>query len=196
MQPQIDGSSKTTAFYPPIAVDQKNRSGRGSRYKSRNFPFQEVPRVASASFVLSAPADGGLFWRSSCPPFLFSSSARPSLVVLANYRMSKQPAFVRLFLHPKGSVEWGMIFSLLRRQSGGKCQECSQSPLSTGITAERFYPDFENKILATRGKLLSSSWLLGPELYFFSILIRAVGMRFSTGPNCVNLSYFRQLVIP
>jgi len=27
---------------------------------------------------------------------------------------------------------------------------CSHSPVSTGITAERFYPDFENKILATR----------------------------------------------
>jgi len=31
-------------------------------------------------------------------------------------------------------------------------QECSQSPVSTGITSERFYPDFENKILATRGE--------------------------------------------
>jgi len=45
-----------------------------------------------------------------------------------------------------------MVFPLLRRQSGGKCQECSQSPVSTRITAERFYPDFENKILATRGE--------------------------------------------
>jgi len=45
-----------------------------------------------------------------------------------------------------------MVFPLLRRQSEGKCQECSQSPVSTGITAERFYLDFDNKILATRGK--------------------------------------------
>jgi len=52
MRPQIDGSSKTTTFYPPIAVDKKDRSGKGSRYKSRNFPFREVPRVASASSVL------------------------------------------------------------------------------------------------------------------------------------------------
>jgi len=51
-----------------------------------------------------------------------------------------------------GSGEWGMVFPILRRQSGGKCQECSQSPVRTGITAERFYLDFENKILATRGE--------------------------------------------
>jgi len=51
MRLKIDGSSKTTAFYPPITVDQKDRSGRGSRFKSRNFPFREGPRVASASFV-------------------------------------------------------------------------------------------------------------------------------------------------
>jgi len=35
-----------------------------------------------------------------------------------------------------------MVFPLLRRQSGRKC---SQSPVSTGISAEKFYPDFENK---------------------------------------------------
>jgi len=46
MRPQIDESSKTTAF------SHQDRSGRGSRYKSRNFPFREVPRVASASSVL------------------------------------------------------------------------------------------------------------------------------------------------
>jgi len=45
-----------------------------------------------------------------------------------------------------------MVFPLLPRQSGGKCQECSQSPVST--TAERFYPDFENKVLATLGESL------------------------------------------
>jgi len=64
---------------------------------------------------------------------------------------------------------WGMVFPLLRRQGGGKCQECSRSPDSTGIIAERFYPDFENKIVATRGEVYgklwsSSSWLVGPEL--------------------------------
>jgi len=61
-----------------------------------------------------------------------------------------------------------MVFPLLRRQSGGKGQECSQSPVSTEITAERFYPDFENIILATRreglGSGSSSSWLVDPEL--------------------------------
>jgi len=87
MRHQIDGSSKTTAFYPPIAVDQKDRSGRGSRYKSRSFPSREIPRVASAFSVLG----------EGCP---------------------------RLFLHPKvfGSGEWGMVFPLLRRQSGEKFQ--------------------------------------------------------------------------
>jgi len=55
-----------------------------------------------------------------------------------------------------------MDFPLLRRQSGEKCQECSQSPVSTGITAERFYPDFENKILATRGKGLGEIVILLP----------------------------------
>jgi len=136
-----------TRLIPPIAVDQKDRSGRVSRYKSMNFPFWEVSYWR--------PLTEGLFWRFSWPPFLLSSSARPSLVVLVNYRMSKQPAFVRLFLHTKvfgelGSGKWEMVFPLLHRQSGGKCQECSQSPVRTGITAERFYPDFENKILATR----------------------------------------------
>jgi len=98
MRPQIDESSKTTAIYPPIAVDQKDRSGRGICYKSRNFLFMEVLRVASASSELG---EGCPHWRrgSSCPPFLLSSSGRPSLVVLANYRMSKQLAFFRLFLH-------------------------------------------------------------------------------------------------
>jgi len=33
---------------------------------------------------------------------------------------------------------------------------CSQSPFITGITAERFYPDFENKILATQGEGLGA----------------------------------------
>jgi len=40
---------------------------------------------------------------------------------------------------------------LLRRQNGGKCQE-GESQVSAGITAKRFYPYFENKILATLGK--------------------------------------------
>jgi len=49
-------------FLPSHRRRPKDRSGRGSRCKSRNFPFREVPRVTSAS---------------------------------------KQPAFVRLFLHSK-----------------------------------------------------------------------------------------------
>jgi len=41
------------------------------------------------------------------------------------------------------SEEWLSPFCRQNRR------KCSQSPVSTGITAERFYPDFENKILAT-----------------------------------------------
>jgi len=73
IRPQIDGSSKITAFYPPIAVDQriglKEESCIGILCPGRRMP----------------PLTEGLFWHSSCPPFLLSSSARPSLVVLGNY---------------------------------------------------------------------------------------------------------------
>jgi len=51
------------------------------------------------------------------------------------------------------SGRWFSLFCV------GKAGESARSAVrahavSTGITAERFYPDFENKCLATRGEAL------------------------------------------
>jgi len=162
MRPQIDGSSKTTAFYPPIAVDQKV-------WKRKSL---QVPRVASASSVLGEGSISPLtllvldfFFLRQLVHLWWSWQT----IGCPNSRLSFVCFCILKFWGVR--VWWvGMVFSLLRRQSGGKCHECSQSPISTGITAERFNPDFENKILATRGvglgeNCVSSSWLVGPEFW-------------------------------
>jgi len=74
-------TSKRTKLSKSLQVQEFSLSGSSQRCIGVLCPGRRMPLLTEGSSI--------------------SSSTRPSLVVLANYRMSKQPAFVRLFLHPK-----------------------------------------------------------------------------------------------
>jgi len=76
MRPQIDGSNETTAFYFPIAVDQKDRSGRES---PGIFPVGMFPELhrRPLSWEKDTSADGRallVLFLSSIFSFFVSSS--------------------------------------------------------------------------------------------------------------------------
>jgi len=111
-------------FYPPIAVDQKDRLGRGSRYKSRN------SRVASASSVLGEECPGWRRGSSGSLQVLHFFFLRQLVhlwwswqtIGCPNSRLSFVYFCILKFWGVRVCGKWRMVFLFLRRQSGGKYQ--------------------------------------------------------------------------